>query len=401
MSGTTDETLLRRLRALDEYEFERLVSDLWAARGWQTRVTRAANDRGVDVVATRHDPFQQKQLIQAKRYAAGNKVGSPEIQQYASLRQQESNVDAVIVVTTSDFTRQAQETARDLNVKLVNGTTLCEQLARVDSDIVERFVDDGPTSPSEAEPERSSRGDSTAANAVTTETNDEASTDTGNADDGNGDDSSSRGNDRTRSGDSSTGAESSAETDERTRSYSKPSAINRYIDREAASQKQTKQLRESITAIVEEYDHTALTADHLLASRDESDDALLNRSVVTRLEDDEDVKLALFNTTKGVGGDRKQNTVQPDAEYGTVFLVTDERLLVILGAEAGDRLLDVPLTAITDAEWSNGIFKHRLLVETETPRTTALFDEPIEQLHLWIDSSFSIGDLRTAIDLIT
>lgn len=112
------------LADMDEYEFEQLVADLWENQGWTTSVTSGSGDRGIDVIAEKHDPFYQKQLIQAKRYSRGNKVGSPDIQQYSSLRHQEDNVDAVVVVTTSSFSREAQKMATDLNVKLVDGDAL-------------------------------------------------------------------------------------------------------------------------------------------------------------------------------------------------------------------------------------------------------------------------------------
>jgi len=116
--------LLLQLRQMDEYEFEKLVADVWEAQGWNTIVTSGSNDRGVDVIAEKQSPFSQKMVIQAKRYSESNKVGGPEIREYASLKQQESNVDSVVVVTTSNFTPQAKQTANDLNVKLLNGDGL-------------------------------------------------------------------------------------------------------------------------------------------------------------------------------------------------------------------------------------------------------------------------------------
>lgn len=124
MASPDRERVLDRLRRMDEYEFEHLVADLWEHRGWTTEVTQGSNDRGIDVVATKRTPFSQKQLIQAKRYGEGNKIGSPAIQQYSSLRHQEADVDAIVVVSTSSFTPQAEQAARDLNVKLIDGESL-------------------------------------------------------------------------------------------------------------------------------------------------------------------------------------------------------------------------------------------------------------------------------------
>ena len=102
--GMNRSEVLSQLRQMDEYEFEHLVSDLWEKRGWQTTVTSGSSDQGIDVIAEKSSPFSQKYLIQAKRYSEGNKIGSPAIQQYSSLRRQEDDVDAVVIVTTSSFT---------------------------------------------------------------------------------------------------------------------------------------------------------------------------------------------------------------------------------------------------------------------------------------------------------
>lgn len=118
------------LASIDEFEFEKLIAALWKVQGWRTRVTANSGDRGIDVIATKKRPFRQKVLIQAKKYQEGNKVGSPEIQQYAGLKQQESDADQVVVVTTSSFTRQAQDIAQDLNVKLIDGIKLENMLKK-------------------------------------------------------------------------------------------------------------------------------------------------------------------------------------------------------------------------------------------------------------------------------
>ncbi|WP_161973222.1 restriction endonuclease [Halostella litorea] len=133
---------------MDEYDFEELVADIWAERGWQTTVTTGSSDRGIDVIARKQSPFRQKQLIQAKRYAADNKIGSPDIQQYSSLKRQEDDVDAVIVITTSSFTSQAERTANDLNVKLIDGPDLADVIADLDSDgIVSAYFGDQTKTP--------------------------------------------------------------------------------------------------------------------------------------------------------------------------------------------------------------------------------------------------------------
>lgn len=128
------EEVLSNLRQIDEYNFEEFIAKLWNRYGWETEVTAGSNDRGIDVIAEKHRPFEQKHLIQVKRWGSGNKVGGPEIQQYSSLLRRGEGIDAVVVVTTSSFSHQAKELASDLNVKLVDGFDLYDVLSEIGAD---------------------------------------------------------------------------------------------------------------------------------------------------------------------------------------------------------------------------------------------------------------------------
>lgn len=116
------------LYKVEPLEFEHLVADLWREQGWKAQVTQASNDSGIDVVCQRESPFTQKQLIQVKRYGPETTVSSSEVQQYASLRQQEENVDAVIIITSATYSRQAITIAKKLNVKLIDGGDLYDMI---------------------------------------------------------------------------------------------------------------------------------------------------------------------------------------------------------------------------------------------------------------------------------
>lgn len=129
------------LQEMDEYEFEYLVADLWELDGWDTTVSQASNDDGVDVTAIKDAPFDRKELIQAKRYSNGTSVGGPDIQQYASLRHQEPGVDSVAVVTTSGFTTSAERMAEKLNVKLVDGDSLATWIEESNENVLDEYID--------------------------------------------------------------------------------------------------------------------------------------------------------------------------------------------------------------------------------------------------------------------
>lgn len=113
---------LSQLRKMDPYEFEELVADVWTGHGWETTVTTASNDKGIDVIATKENPTLQKQAIQAKRYKKSNTVGSPDVQQYSSIKHENKDIDSVVIVTTSSFSAQAEETANNLNVKTIDSS---------------------------------------------------------------------------------------------------------------------------------------------------------------------------------------------------------------------------------------------------------------------------------------
>lgn len=136
-----DSELKNVLQSMDDYDFEYFVADLWERMGWETEVSTQSSDRGIDVVATRNSPYEETALIQAKRYGPNTTVGSPDIQQYASLKHQRHGVDKVLVVTTNGFSGQAQELAHQLNVKLVDGDDLVGLVEQLDAtELVERYV---------------------------------------------------------------------------------------------------------------------------------------------------------------------------------------------------------------------------------------------------------------------
>jgi len=136
----TKSTALRQIRQMDAYQFENLVADIYRKYNWDVSVTPSSTDRGVDIIATQSYPFEQKVLIQTKRYAERNHVGGPEVRKYASLRQQEGG-DIVVLVTSSSFTQQANEIANQLNVKLINGSQLFETITNIGShDLLKDYI---------------------------------------------------------------------------------------------------------------------------------------------------------------------------------------------------------------------------------------------------------------------
>jgi hypothetical protein len=163
------------LQQMDPYDFEQFVADLWERMGWETEVSAASADEGVDVVARKNTPYEQTTLIQAKRYGPNTTVGSPDIQQYASLDDQYDGVDTVVVVTTNTFTTQARELAARLDVKLVDGDALAGLVDEYEAaDLVDKYltfvttVDDPPAGEASPDPDDAAHSDT----ETTTETRD-------------------------------------------------------------------------------------------------------------------------------------------------------------------------------------------------------------------------------------
>lgn len=125
---------LPTLRELPPRHFEQFVADVWQERqGWETEVMEPGPDRGLDVIGQPPNGGP-KTAVQCKRYAEGNKVSSDQIQQYTALRQQWSDVDGVTVVTTSSFTRDAEELADRLDVKCIDGDDLVRLVHRYNAE---------------------------------------------------------------------------------------------------------------------------------------------------------------------------------------------------------------------------------------------------------------------------
>lgn len=118
----------QRLTDLSPEAFEQFIGDLWAREGWETDVTQATADRGIDVRATRSGMARQTALIQAKRYRGDNKVEPADVREYAGVRQRERDADMMILITTGAATSGAREEAAELNVELIEGDELARRI---------------------------------------------------------------------------------------------------------------------------------------------------------------------------------------------------------------------------------------------------------------------------------
>lgn len=119
-------TIREIIENYDPYEFEQLLADLFDSANANSRLTRGSNDEGLDILV---DTEVGTIGVQAKKYQKSNKVGSPEVRDSYSAAIQK-NVDKILIITTSSFTKPAQKAGSELNnngkvnIELVSGDEL-------------------------------------------------------------------------------------------------------------------------------------------------------------------------------------------------------------------------------------------------------------------------------------
>ena len=103
----------RPFASLSGADFERLLTRLYEKSGYIVQLIGRTGDQGADLIATKGG---ERLIIQAKRYAGS--VGNAAVQEVVAAKNHyDGNV--AIVVTTSDFTREAVELAKTNSVFLI------------------------------------------------------------------------------------------------------------------------------------------------------------------------------------------------------------------------------------------------------------------------------------------
>ena len=96
-------------------QFEHEIRDLVEAFGYQAEATTPSYDFGVDVIAHNNN---HKVVVQCKLYGKGS-VGGDTMMKLVGSRHYFDATDA-ICITTSKFTKQAQEIAVEQDIKLID-----------------------------------------------------------------------------------------------------------------------------------------------------------------------------------------------------------------------------------------------------------------------------------------
>ena len=105
-------------------EFETFCKELLLKRGIKASETRRTRDGGIDIIGFSDDPFLGgKLIVQCKKYDPKNPVSRPKITSLHGLLHHE-NATHAILITTSYFTKPAQDYAKDNPIKIINGSEL-------------------------------------------------------------------------------------------------------------------------------------------------------------------------------------------------------------------------------------------------------------------------------------
>jgi restriction system protein len=106
------------LYELDPRKFEMLVAELFRRRGFETTLTPASGDEGVDIYAvSRSDLGQALWVVQAKRYAAERKVEAGVVRELLGTVTAK-NASAGVLITTSFFQPGAIALEQQLQYRL-------------------------------------------------------------------------------------------------------------------------------------------------------------------------------------------------------------------------------------------------------------------------------------------
>ncbi|MDQ2089757.1 restriction endonuclease [Marimonas arenosa] len=138
------ESVLERVLALDDKEFEILIGHLLTALGFEgSEVTGKIGDGGVDVTGELNvaNLAKIKLFVQAKRYKRGARIPASTVK---ALRSSIPANGQGAFITTADFQTKALDVAFEHNfprIGLVNGRQLVDLLVEYWSDIPQEFRD--------------------------------------------------------------------------------------------------------------------------------------------------------------------------------------------------------------------------------------------------------------------
>jgi restriction system protein len=118
--------LENNFQKLTPQQFERAIADLFKKMKYDVEVTQYTGDYGADIIIKKDNSTS---VVQCKRYAENHKVGAPDVQMTLGSMYR-YNASKAILVTTSDYTKQARTQARTAPIELWNARKLREEFEK-------------------------------------------------------------------------------------------------------------------------------------------------------------------------------------------------------------------------------------------------------------------------------
>jgi restriction system protein len=120
---------LGHLLALTPTQFELTFGELLTRWGYRdVQHTGGGGDLAADL--TCRTAAGQLLVVQCKRYAPGNLIGSPEVQKFIGMLTVHHRAQLGIFVTTSSFTQPALTLAHQHNLRTIDGQELTQHIQR-------------------------------------------------------------------------------------------------------------------------------------------------------------------------------------------------------------------------------------------------------------------------------
>lgn len=115
------------LLAMNPYEFERLVKDLFSKMGYDTWRTESSRDDGIDAVATKSDPHMPVEcIVQAKRFKGA--VAPKEVQALMGAMTEKPTATHGYLVTTSWLSPRSRQRARGQRIYTIERNQLASMI---------------------------------------------------------------------------------------------------------------------------------------------------------------------------------------------------------------------------------------------------------------------------------
>ncbi|WP_344253256.1 restriction endonuclease [Pseudonocardia hydrocarbonoxydans] len=115
------------LLAMNPYEFERLVRDLFTKMGYDTWRTESCRDDGIDAVATKSDPHMPVEcIVQAKRFKGA--VAPKEVQALMGAMTEKPTATHGYLVTTSWLSPRSRQRARGQRIHTIERNQLAAMI---------------------------------------------------------------------------------------------------------------------------------------------------------------------------------------------------------------------------------------------------------------------------------